>query len=264
MEPWQRQIIRSLFPYSASRMRIEDAFRIKHPHVPEFLYKYRQFNPCHLDALRRGVLYMSSPDRFNDPFDTTIFFDPERFIVEDFSVEEFIQHAKDIEQSVQSGVPWRPKPINNPVKQGDWIRRVIAGLLEKERNSVRDAIIQFAQDYLTSQDEALRQRMHDHLRKGFSVLSLCANPTSVLMWSHYSNSHRGFCIEYDFANLPADDLRRRLCFPVFYRAKMTDATPYMANSGSPRFNSLFGNYLCLLKSKGLELRKGVAHHFPYW
>lgn len=53
-------------------------------------------------------------------------------MVEDFSAEDFIQHAKDIEQSVCSGVPWPPKPIKNPIREGDWIRRVMADLLKEE------------------------------------------------------------------------------------------------------------------------------------
>jgi hypothetical protein len=125
MERWQRQFIRCFFPYSASRMRIEHAFLAKHPHVPRLLFKYREFKPSHLDALKRGVLYMSSPDRLNDPFDTTVFFDPARFIIEDLSLPEFIEHVKEIERDVHSGTPWRPKVIKNPVRQHDWLRRVI-------------------------------------------------------------------------------------------------------------------------------------------
>src|ERR1035437_9709238 len=131
MERWQRQFIRYMFPYSAARLRIEPAFVVKHPHVPSALYKYREFKPSHLDALQRGVLYMSSPDRFNDPFDTTIFFDPSRFIVENLPAGEFIEQVKRINQSVRSGVPWHPKAIKNPVRQGDWIHRIMADILKE-------------------------------------------------------------------------------------------------------------------------------------
>jgi hypothetical protein len=201
MERWQRQFIRYLFPYSASRMRIEHAFLVKHPHVPRFLYKYREFKASHIDALRRGVLYMSSPDRFNDPFDTTVFFDPARFIVEDLPAREFIERVKEINRKAHSGELWRPIAIKNPVRQGDWIRRVTADIL-KDGPPDRDAIMAVAEGLLKKQFEQMRQRMRSEFRKGFSVLSLSANPASILMWSHYSNSHRGFCIEYDFEALP--------------------------------------------------------------
>jgi hypothetical protein len=226
MESWQRQFIRYLFPYSASRMRIEHAFLVKHPHIPRFVYKYREFKASHLEALGRGVLFMSSPDRFNDPFDTTVFFDPSRFIVEDLPVHEFIKHVEEIDQNVRSGALWRPKAITKAVRQGDWIRRIMADILKDGPADARDALMAVAQDLLDKQSEEARRRMREVFRSGFSVLSLSANPASILMWSHYSNSHQGFCIEYDFGSLPPDDLRRRLCFPVLYRRKMTDATRY--------------------------------------
>ena len=69
------------------------------------------------------------------------------------------------------------------------------------------------------------------------------------MWSHYSDSHRGFCIEYDFGSLPPADLRRRLCFPVLYRGKRTDATRSITRLDPTDFNNLFGQYLCLLKER---------------
>jgi hypothetical protein len=255
MEHWQRQFIRYLFPYSASRMRIEQAFLVKHPHVPQFLYKYREFKTSHLEALERSVLYMSSPDRFNDPFDTTVFFDTARFIVEDLPAQEFIEHVKEIDRSVRSGVPWRPRPIKNPIRQGDWIRRVMAEILKDGPDAARNAIMAVAEGILQKQSEKMRQRTRAYLRKGFSVLSLSANPASILMWSHYSKAHQGFCIEYNFGRLPPGDQRRRLCFPVLYRQKMTDATRYMANTGATDFNNLIGQYLCLLKSADWEYER---------
>lgn len=245
MEYWQRQFIRYLFPYSASRIRIEPAFLVKNPHVPLFLYKYREFKVSHLDALKRGILYMSSPDRFNDPFDTTIFFDPSRFIVEDFSADEFLEKVEEIERDLRAGNPWHPKAISKPIRQGEWIRRVVTDLLGSES---ADAVTAVVNSFLDKQSQEARGRMSEAFRKGFSVLSLSANPTSTPMWSHYANSHQGFCIEYDFGSLLPDDPRRRMCFPVLYRRKTTDATRYMANIGGGDFNNLFGEYLCLLKS----------------
>jgi hypothetical protein len=229
-------------------MRTEHAFLAKHPHVPRLLYKYREFKPSHLDALKRGVLYMSSPDRFNDPFDTTVFFDPARFIVEDLSLPEFIEHVKEIERDLHSGTPWRPKVIKNPVRAHDWLRRVINdNINDNSPAEARDALIAVAEGWLKKQYEEMRRRIWERVRGGFSVLSLSANPVSILMWSHYSNSHQGFCIEYNFGDLPPDNPRQRFCFPVLYRRKMMDATRYMKTDATD-FNNLFGQYLCLLKS----------------
>src|ERR1039458_1919090 len=101
MDPWKRQFIRDLFPYSASRVQMERAFLAKHPHIPTSLYKYREFSSNHIDALKKNVLWMSSPDRFNDPYDTTIHFDPNRFLVEDQSLEEFMASLEELERNAK-------------------------------------------------------------------------------------------------------------------------------------------------------------------
>jgi hypothetical protein len=249
MEKWQRQFIEYLFHYSAKRMAIEPAFIAKHPHVPARLYKFRQFSPNHLDALRKGVLWMTSPDKFNDPFDTTVYFDIDRFFLEDLPYQAFIDKVEEHDRARAKGVPFRPEPLVNPITNKAWRTKTNAEILANEPADRRDKFRAVADHIMQAQGSQLRQQMKDHFRRGFSVLSLAGNPAALLMWSHYSDSHRGFCIEYDFGSLPYGDLRRRLCFPVLYRGKRTDATRYMAKRDPSDFNNLFGQYVCLLKER---------------
>jgi Protein of unknown function (DUF2971) len=249
MVRWQRQFIRYLFCYSSKRMRIEAAFVVKHPHVPKHLYKFRTFSPQHLDALSKGVLWMSSPDRFNDPFDTTVYFDPDRFFMEDLPLQEFLEKVKKLDEARTRGEPFVPSPFTHPVPTKEWRERRRAEILANEPADRRDKLLAVTDQIMQTIAAQLRQQMTQYFRNNFSVLSLAGNPTAVLMWSHYSDSHRGFCIDYDFGSLPPDDLRRRLCSPVFYRGKRTDATRYMAKRDPMDFNNLFGQYQCLLKER---------------
>lgn len=43
---------------------------------------------------------------------------------------------------------------------------------------------------------------------------LCTDYKNSLMWSHYADSHRGFCIEYDFSGM--EEKNKVLPFPVIY------------------------------------------------
>jgi hypothetical protein len=54
------------------------------------------------------------------------------------------------------------------------------------------------------------------MRAGTYVACFSEDPTSKLMWGHYGDSHRGFCIEYGFEMLDGNDLRYRLLWPVIY------------------------------------------------
>lgn len=46
---------------------------------------------------------------------------------------------------------------------------------------------------------ALEQRLNDTLYTLFKVCCLCTSSKNRLMWSHYADSHKGICIEYDFS-----------------------------------------------------------------
>ncbi len=247
MELWQKQLIRSLFHYSAKRMNIERAFMVKHPHVPSRLYKYRQFIPNHLDALNKDVLWMSSPDRFNDPFDAAVSFDSDRFLVEDQSAQDLIASTKEMARIVKAGGTWQPKKLVRPVRQGEWRQKILAELLKEADFPHKDEFVHTIEEFMRKQAEDGVKKMSDSFRQGFSVLSLSADCSSTLMWSHYSDSHRGFVTEYNFETLAYGDLGKRLCFPVFYTKKFRDATRYMARSDMSDYNNLFGQYMCLIK-----------------
>lgn len=41
----------------------------------------------------------------------------------------------------------------------------------------------------------IEEKFLNHLNKYFGIISLTTKPKNKLMWSHYANSHKGFCIE---------------------------------------------------------------------
>ncbi len=49
----------------------------------------------------------------------------------------------------------------------------------------------------------------------FKTTCLSENPKSILMWSHYADQHKGFCIEYDFNKAIGTD------FPLKHLLKVT-------------------------------------------
>lgn len=254
MELWQKQLIRTLFHYSTAHVDVERAFLVKDPHVPARLYKYRQFTENHLNALKKDTLWLSSPDRLNDPYEAQVSFDVDRFTMEDQSVDDLVKTVRESQQAIEAGADWHPSEPKHPINAGDWRRQMVSTLLQSSALPEKDLIASIMEEI--SKDYALShvRSMSCQLRKSFSVLSLSAAVNNKLLWSHYSNSHKGFVIEYDFASLPYSDLRRRFCFPVFYTTKLRDATRYIAKLGKP-VNSLFGHYMCLIKQNDWAYEK---------
>jgi hypothetical protein len=112
--------------------------------------------------------------------------------------------------------------------------------------------------FVAQQNAEVIRRMNVVFRKGFSILSLSENVLSTLMWTHYGDSHMGFSIEYDFSKLPYGDLRRRLCFPVFYVSKVRDASRYIFRADVRDFNNLFGQFLGACPSNRIFLDEDGA------
>lgn len=50
---------------------------------------------------------------------------------------------------------------------------------------------------------------------------------SILMWSHYADCHKGFCIEYDTKLF--SETKKMMFFPVLYQSSITDITENLVN-----------------------------------
>ena len=70
---------------------------------------------------------------------------------------------------------------------------------------------------------------------------------NVLMWSHYANSHEGFCVEYDLKRIKNDPFQiLNHLFPVIYRRERTIAKD---------IDSLIESHE--------DLNKAIAEHYVY-
>lgn len=56
---------------------------------------------------------------------------------------------------------------------------------------------------------------YDALRNKISIKSFCEDVDNLLLWSHYANSHTGYCIEYDSIKL--FELWQYLLLPIVYQ-----------------------------------------------
>ena len=246
MGKWKKELVRYLFPYSAQNLQIERAFFLKNPHVPQRLYKYRSFCEEHKDALTRNILWRCSPDKFNDPYDSSVYFNVDKLLMEDRSPEDIL---RTVEMASDESPLRRPAPLKKAVSFGDWRRKLLAETIATatDKNGETLGLFESIEVAVRCQNKRLTFYLTERFQSAFSVVSLSEISSSILMWSHYSGAHCGFCIEYDFSSLSPEDLRRRLCFPVYYREKLTNATRYLAHADTANLNNLFGLYLSLLK-----------------
>ena len=138
---------------------------------PKYLYRYRHLQGDHrewtLRIISKSELYFASPKSFNDPFDCRI-----RYRQRVLKSELRKKHK----QLVKKFLP----DLNRTQ------RRL------KVKNDIKRTN---QQDLLLTITEGLQESV-DNL----GVLSLSANPTNILLWSHYASSHTGLCFKFRATN----------------------------------------------------------------
>lgn len=123
------------------------------------LYKYAPINQYLYDMLIQNALWFSNPSDFNDPFDCN------SSMGSNLSQEDLLEF-------------WKTYIV--PMETQYFIDKKI----EEWQTNPKD----FEQGYI----EAMTKLLDGIAISCFSFIN-----TSLLMWSHYSNSHKGICIGFD-------------------------------------------------------------------
>ena len=134
-------------------------------------YKFRSTSPTDWPFVERifthSELYFARPSQFNDPFDC--------YPVVSLSATDS-EYAAYLE---------------------DLYKRFAPHLSRHDRRSSIRSVIK--DPSLNHSSQLVIDTMHDSVRRAVEsagVLSLSADPTPVLMWSHYANSHKGICLRF--------------------------------------------------------------------
>lgn len=128
--------------------------------MPTSLYKYQALSAYSLASLVNKTVWLSKPSTFNDPFDCAVTLDRKKF-------KESLEH-------VIARVAQQARPEELAGKDLTGVRPGDAEAYEEFRSGIKTRL------------------------QETGVLCLSEVPDSILMWSHYANHHRGFCVEYDF------------------------------------------------------------------
>ncbi|MBI4379259.1 MAG: DUF2971 domain-containing protein [Nitrospinae bacterium] len=140
--------------------------------LPQFLYRYRSIASKNLDrTFTHNELYFSRPDQFNDPFDCKTHFTFKGCNEKD--IRKYFEVAFSIHQP---------------------------NLSDSDRNTIIERLV----NNYKSGNATFPQRMIDIVReklpKSINTLRmLCLSEVynDILMWSHYSDGHRGIVLQFD-------------------------------------------------------------------
>ena len=135
--------------------------------IPTRLYKYQSFSTLTLSNLAKRTLWFSSPKDFNDPLDCGLYVIDGNVLASDAkrAFDYYRQRADD-----RAAFEARYAPN---------------GVLTSE--------------FATELAKGAQGALNDIIKDQRGVACFATTPTSLLLWAHYADGHRGFCLEFDTA-----------------------------------------------------------------
>lgn len=221
---WKEEYLKILSGSTNDTANIEKAMSIKMANLPPSLYRYRSFDPDgrSLDSLRSGLTWLSSPLAFNDPFDSGFSISTDR-LVKDINQK----HLPDLLK--QSGIKQdlTDAEFDTVICSDHPFDLLMDRALEKSgkilaihRSQLKKSFFSAMNEYRDRTMDGFIQRIRDNLR----ICCFSENPTSILMWSHYADYHRGFYLKYSTDIFKSNRIFFRLLHPVIYRNEFLNAT----------------------------------------
>lgn len=138
---------------------------------PDVIYKYRKWDDkFQKKLLTDNELYMSPASLFNDPFDCKIY--KNHYLLDTpEKIEEYIN------KSMENSSDWMKQNNKNPHEQRKILEERLSDIVKYQVRS----------EYY---DDEYNNKYH-------GIACFSKRWDSILMWSHYADNHKGFCIGFD-------------------------------------------------------------------
>jgi hypothetical protein len=181
-----------------SKVSINSLVPLVSEHFPKMLYRYGSFEQSGWEEVMfRGIVHVSSPYYFNDPFDCELSLTDEIIQLESIKKELI----KKLESMFK-------------LKEFDIKRILYSDNLIKDIEIVASHFrIQLNEDYFIRRIKEALEEGCIAFKKSIGVICFSEDPFSILMWSHYAHYHSGYCIEFEF---PSNSNIFNSTYPVIY------------------------------------------------
>ena len=132
---------------------------------PQMLYRYRTGNSWVIDNLKNDTIWLSTLKEYNDPFENRV--------------------CIDFEGVADSYLKMDPKTV---------------ALMHQKHIDKNHPLYKAGIDNIKTLGEKLQESLSMKKLRVFTAC-FCEEKSSLLMWAHYANSHKGFCIGYKFEDI---------------------------------------------------------------
>jgi hypothetical protein len=240
---WKSKFYEMAFPFDSKNESMTSAYMLKQQNLPAAIYKYRAADDYSKQNLMDGKIWLADPSSFNDPYDCAHTIDMSRMVGQGYNIPhdalERLPPSIDRADLIASVAASR-NPISTLVDK-------LLHAIPEEKRSIMTIELQAA---VESVFENFVTESGDKVKSLFKICSFSERMDSLLMWAHYANNHKGFCIEYDVRPLGPDNWTSRFLYPVIYTDLLFDVTEHVDRGVEhPSFNNLYWNLAGLHKAK---------------
>lgn len=166
--------------------------------LPSNLYRYRRASKDSIEAFENDKFVTVTANKFNDPYDTLITYNPE-------DIKKYLNES--ISEELLTDLKCKAQPLSGSCILGMFSERLkeLSDLYERQilkcntTNELADCILNVIMSD-TFQDGVIAP-FKDVAKRYATIGCLCERKDSILMWSHYTDAHKGFLLEYDTVDL---------------------------------------------------------------
>lgn len=205
---WKEKYLELMFSDNPQKLNSLEGLKLKFFNIPQSLFQYRKIDEFSLANLTSDTAWFRKATGFNDPYDSIltinnkesnkIFKETLRNIARTYNVPleeiEALNTKEALEHIFYNYTELRNHPEN---------------LAAKIEGFIKDTD-QYYEKYATGISNLIQQK----------VFASCFSEeaTSMLMWSHYADNHKGMVIEYDFNFLDLSNQKEIMSglHPVYY------------------------------------------------
>jgi len=216
---WQKEFINNVFKHKTkthntfSKIILNNIELIegKNDHFPKSLFRFFKPTSDNIIDIKKQRLWMSPPANFNDPFDCRTGYD-----VNSYEKHTLLKHIKDMgcvdvkhsqdgfttdefDRLLRATTAYNYNWLSK-VEEYDTVLRELLENKKKAFNHIIYDVIKKSRNEVNIKIEKLR---NVNIRVAcFSAFNRREGFDDIIhMWSHYTDNHKGFCVEYDMSPL---------------------------------------------------------------
>lgn len=217
---WKREFLSLYTSYDLERSR--EAFELKREHIPAKLFRYRDLCSDNIEYRKReiaGELFLSHPQKLNDPFECWSFLHSKTPI-------DYVNKFTYVDYYLKTGKTGEAHAI---LQSDNWYETLLELQTSGENSpEKKDGMKKAIENSIMIAMEDINKEVRNRIIEMVRLACFSTTATNLPMWYHYTDKRKGICLEYSPSDIE-DQYQLNSLFPVHYVDRLPDMTHMLAH-----------------------------------